>query len=109
MRFDTRNTKPKLRALQALTAGAAVIIVILRWAGGERSTAVICFVMAAYALGAILALLWAFREQIRCRYDTCKSKNLKHQGAEGHNGRNEIADFCKTPQLSIDKLIHGSQ
>ena len=63
--FDTRDKKPKLRALLALTAAAAAAVGILTLTGAERSGAAVCFVMAAYALGAILALLWAFREQIK--------------------------------------------
>ena len=65
IRFDTRDTKPKLRAMQALTAAAAVLVGIFQWIGKQRSTPAICIVMAVYALGMILALLWAFREQIR--------------------------------------------
>lgn len=63
-RFDTRDTKPKLRALQLLTAAAAVIVVFLVLTAAERAAAGICIVVAVYALGMILALLWAFREQI---------------------------------------------
>ncbi len=65
LQFDTRDTKPKLRALLALTAGAAIVIGVLNWRMGERCAAASCAVMAIYALGMILALLWAFREQIR--------------------------------------------
>ena len=64
-RFDTRDTKPKLRALLILTLTALLAVVVLLLAWGERCAAAVCFVLAAYALGAILALLWAFREQIR--------------------------------------------
>ncbi len=64
IRFDTRDKKPKLKALPALTAAAAVLIGFLVWIDAKRFAAEACFVMAAYALGMILALLWAFREQI---------------------------------------------
>ena len=64
-RFDTRNTKPKLRSLQILTAAAAAIAVLLGLTAAERAAAAICTVIAVYALGMIIALLWAFREQIR--------------------------------------------
>ena len=63
--FDTRDTKPKLRMLLLLTVLSALLVGVLAVALGERGTAVICLVMAGYALGTILVLLWAFREQIR--------------------------------------------
>ncbi len=63
--FDTRNTKPKLRPLQILTVTAAAAVGALLWADPERNAAAICIVVSVYALGAALALLWAFREQIR--------------------------------------------
>ncbi len=65
LRFDTRDKKPKLRGLQAVTAAAALAAGILLLAGGDRAAAAISAITAVYALGAILALLWAFREQIR--------------------------------------------
>ena len=64
-RFDTRDTKPKLRALLAMTVVAAVIVSILAGIGSERSVFVLCAMMAVYALGAMIVLLWAFCEQIR--------------------------------------------
>ncbi len=64
IKFDTRDKKPKLKALLALTAAAAVLIGALVWIDAKRFAAEACFVMAAYALGMILALLWAFQEQI---------------------------------------------
>ena len=63
-RFDTRDTKPKLRALRLLTAAAAVIVAGLALTAAERAVAAVCVAIAVYALGMILALLWAFREQI---------------------------------------------
>lgn len=63
--FDTRDTKPKLRTLLLLTVLSALLVGVLAVALGERGAAVICLVMAGYALGTILVLLWAFREQIR--------------------------------------------
>ncbi len=62
VRFDTRDTKPKLRALAALTAAAAAGVGILAFRGAAAAA---CGVMAAYSLGVILTLLWAFREQLR--------------------------------------------
>ena len=64
IRFDTRDTKPKLRALLLLTAAAGLVIGTLSLSGKKHS-AWICAVMAIYALGAALVLFWAFREQIR--------------------------------------------
>ena len=64
-RFDTRDTKPKLRTLQLLTAAAAVAVAVLALTEAQRAAAAICAVIAVYALGMIAALLWAFREQIR--------------------------------------------
>ena len=65
IRFDTRDTKPKLRSLLILTASAAAVSSALELTLGERATAAVCIVTALYSLGMILALLWAFREQIR--------------------------------------------
>ena len=65
MRFDTRDTKPKLWNLAALTGVTAAIVAVLLLTGGSYRAAAVCGVMTAYALGAILLLLWAFREQIR--------------------------------------------
>ncbi|MBQ4370566.1 MAG: YdcF family protein [Oscillospiraceae bacterium] len=64
-RFDTRDKKPKLRALLALTIAAAVVVGMLAWTDYARNAAAICIVMAVYAFGAISVLLWAFREQIQ--------------------------------------------
>ena len=65
LQFDTRNTKPKLRALLALTLAAALVAGALMWTGAERHALALCFTAMLYALGMVLALLWAFREQIR--------------------------------------------
>ena len=65
IRFDTRDTKPKLRALIVLTAAAAVITAILTASGWRYRSAAVCLCLAVYAFGMMLALLWAFREQIR--------------------------------------------
>jgi len=65
LQFDTRDKKPKLRALLALSAAAAAAVVVLAQFGTARAAAGICLVMAAYALGAMLVLLWAFRAQIQ--------------------------------------------
>ena len=41
LRFDTRDKKPKLRGLQAVTAAAALAAGILLLAGGDRAAAAI--------------------------------------------------------------------
>ena len=64
-RFDTRDTKPRLLPLRILTAAAALAVGALAMTAGGRAAKAICFVLALYAFGMILALLWAFREQIR--------------------------------------------
>ncbi len=64
-RFDTRNTKPKLRVLAIWTAAAVAALGLLTWKGAEKNAAGMSIVTAIYAFGAILTLLWAFREQIR--------------------------------------------
>ena len=65
IRFDTRDTKPKLRALLLLTVLAGLAVGTAAAFSGQRTAALICALMAAYALSVILTLLWAFREQIR--------------------------------------------
>ena len=65
LRFDTRDTKPKLRALLLITAAALIAVGALALSGAADSGIWMCAVTAAYALGAAVALLWAFREQIR--------------------------------------------
>ena len=65
LRFDTRDTKPKLRALALWTAAMLIALILVAWFGGARRGAAMSLVTALYAFGAILALLWAFREQIR--------------------------------------------
>ena len=62
VRFDTRDTKPRIRVLLIFTAAAGIAVGILARRG---LNAAICGVMAAYALCVILTLLWAFREQLR--------------------------------------------
>ena len=44
-RFDTRDTKPKLRALLILTLTALLAVVVLLLAWGERCAAAVCFVL----------------------------------------------------------------
>ena len=65
MKFDTRDQKPKLWNLAVFTLIVALVAALLLLTGGTYRAAAICGVMSAYALGAILLLLWAFREQIR--------------------------------------------
>ena len=63
IRFDTRDTKPRLRALLILTAAAAAAGLLSRFLTDHRGLA-LCLVTAAWTLGAVLVLLWAFREQL---------------------------------------------
>ena len=63
--FDTRDTKPKLRALLALTVAAAAAALALVIRGGVWSGVWLCALTAVYAMGVIIVLIWAFREQIR--------------------------------------------
>ena len=63
--FDTRDTKPKLRPLRVLTGLAAAALGVLALTDLSGHAAAMSFVTAAYALGMALALLWAWREQIR--------------------------------------------
>ena len=65
MQFDTRESKPKLRALQILSAVCILLVGILFLTGAEKHAVAICILMSVYAFGAIIALMWAFREQIR--------------------------------------------
>ena len=65
MKFDTRDTKPKLWNLAAFTGLTAVIVALLLLTVGKYRAAAVCGLMTAYALEAILLLLWAFREQLR--------------------------------------------
>ena len=64
IRFDTRNTKPKLRALALLTVISLLLVGTLLWLDAIGFAPLISFLVAAYALGAIVVLLWAFQEQI---------------------------------------------
>ncbi len=65
LRFDTRDTKPKLRSLRILTLLAAAAVCLIVVCGTGLKTAAVCAVMAVYSLAMMLALLWAFKEQIR--------------------------------------------
>lgn len=64
-RFDTRDNKPKLRALLLLSLLAAAGAGTLMLLDAERFAVPICLITVAYSFGAILVLLWAFREQIK--------------------------------------------
>ena len=64
LRFDTRDTKPKLRMLVLLSILAGAAVGILHFSRHDYSAG-ICAVIALYALGTVLVLFWAFREQIR--------------------------------------------
>ena len=65
LQFDTRNTKPKLRALVVMTVIAAAALGIIALTGLEKKAAAMSIATAVYAFGMILGLLWAWREQIR--------------------------------------------
>ena len=64
LQFDTRNTKPKLRALVVMTVIAAAALGIIALTGLEKKAAAMSIATAVYAFGMILGLLWAWREQI---------------------------------------------
>ena len=63
--FDTRDKKPKLYLLLALTAVVLAVIVVLLIIDPTGSAGPVCIIFAAYCLVAVLMLLYAFREQIR--------------------------------------------
>ena len=63
--FNTRDKKPNLYPLLALTAVVAVIIAVLSVADPVGNAGAVCIVFAAYCFAAVLMLLYAFREQIR--------------------------------------------
>ena len=49
--FYTRDKKPTLRLLSALTAVAAVIAAVLIAIGGEKYSAAVCITVAVYSHG----------------------------------------------------------
>ena len=61
--FDTRDTKPKLYGLLALSVVTALIIGVLFW--GRKSAGAVCVTVAVYCFSAVVMLLYAFREQLR--------------------------------------------
>lgn len=63
--FDTRDKKPKLYGLLALTAVAAVLVAALIAIDPSGSAGRVCVAVAAYCFAAVLTLVYAFREQIR--------------------------------------------
>lgn len=63
--FDTRNTKPKLTSLLILTAAAIIAASFTELMRSPHRAGIICVTAASYALGTVLILLRAFREQIR--------------------------------------------
>ena len=65
LRFDTRDTKPKLTALLILTAVTAVIFAVLALTLGNRKALPLCILITVYAAGVMIVLIWAFREQIK--------------------------------------------
>ncbi len=63
--FDTRDKKPKLYLLLALTAAAAVTVAALIVSGPAGNAGAVCTAVAAYSFAAVLMLMYAFREQLR--------------------------------------------
>ncbi|MBE5849393.1 MAG: YdcF family protein [Lachnospiraceae bacterium] len=65
MKFDTRDKKPKLYSLLALTVAVIATITVLSAIDGPKYAATCCLIVAVHSLVAVLSLLWAFREQLR--------------------------------------------
>ena len=65
MKFDTRDKKPKLYSLLALTVAVIATITVLSVIDGSKNAATCCLIVAVHSLVAVLSLLWAFREQLR--------------------------------------------
>lgn len=65
MKFDTRDKKPKLYSLLALTVAVIATITVLSIIDGSKYAATCCLIVAVHSLVAVLSLLWAFREQLR--------------------------------------------
>lgn len=65
MKFDTRDKKPKLYFLLALTVAVIATITALSVIDGPTYAATCCLIVAVHSLVAVLSLLWAFREQLR--------------------------------------------
>ncbi len=65
IRFDTRDKKPKLWGLLIPAGLAAWILLMLSWLKVENRVLYSCITMTVLSLIVILALLWAFKEQIR--------------------------------------------
>ena len=63
--FDTRDKKPKLYALAALTPVAAAVVAALTVSDPVGHAGAVCVAVAVYCAAAVLMLLYAFREQIR--------------------------------------------
>ncbi|MBQ7670327.1 MAG: YdcF family protein [Clostridia bacterium] len=63
--FDTRDKKPKLYALMALSIVVAAVIAMLIIFDPLGNAGAACITFAAYCFAAILMLLYAFREQIK--------------------------------------------
>ena len=65
MKFNTRDKKPKLYSLLALTVAVIATITVLSVIDGSKYAATCCLIAAVHSLVAVLSLLWAFREQLR--------------------------------------------
>ena len=65
MKFNTRDKKPKLYSLLALTVAVIATITVLSVIDGSKYAATCCLIVSVHSLVAVLSLLWAFREQLR--------------------------------------------
>ncbi len=63
--FDTRDKKPKLYSLLAVTLAAAAAIAAIALINPPEAAGLICLTIALYCLAAAADLLYTFREQIR--------------------------------------------
>ncbi len=65
LEFDTREKKPKLYALIALTAVALAVVSVLIAVDRDGCAGAVAVFAAAYCFFSVLILLYSFREQIR--------------------------------------------
>lgn len=65
MQFDTRDTKPKVYSLIAVSAVAIALIAAFSIINASISSIAVCIIMAVWCMVSALILLYAFFEQIR--------------------------------------------
>ena len=65
MKFDTRNKKPKLWNVAALSAATAAVLALLLSRGPERHGAAVSLILALYFLAVLVLLLAAFFKQLQ--------------------------------------------